>query len=269
MEDDKVNVNNSGPEEAPKQDNSGIPFPDSSSGVIKSWYQKAKENKKFIKASRITFKSLIPVFTVFVGFVFIIYLIPGLQVATSGHKAKFTNDQELKKDQNYKKQIAVLSKDVQRLSKKYSSYTSDQSYIVINTTDNEFFLYKNKKLVRKGLCSSGANKILQTENKTYIFRTPKGKFSITGKRTHPYWHRSDWDFIEQGLPVPPKDDPSRWEAGILGDYALDLVDGYMIHGTIYKRLMGMPVTHGCVRLGDEDLEIVYNTLNIGSKVYIF
>ena len=56
---------------------------------------------------------------------------------------------------------------------------------------------------------------------------------------------------------------------MLGDYALDLVDGYMIHGTIYKRLMGMPVTHGCVRLGDDDLVIVYNTLNIGSKVYIF
>jgi lipoprotein-anchoring transpeptidase ErfK/SrfK len=71
------------------------------------------------------------------------------------------------------------------------------------------------------------------------------------------------------MPVPPKDDPSRWEANVLGDYALDLVDGYMIHGTIYKRLMGMPVTHGCVRLGDDDLEIVFNTLNIGSKVYIF
>ena len=56
---------------------------------------------------------------------------------------------------------------------------------------------------------------------------------------------------------------------MLGDYKLDLVDGYMIHGTIYKRLMGMPVTHGCIRLYDEDLEAVYNTLSIGSKVYIF
>jgi hypothetical protein len=269
MEDDIINVNDPGPVERQNQDDQGSTFPGDRYDGTKSWYQKAKENKKLVRALRITTRSLVPVFTVFVGFVFILYLVPGLQETTTGHKAKFTNDQELKKDQNYKKQIAVLSKDVQRLSKKYSSYTSDQSYIVINTTDNEFSLYKNKKLVRKGLCSSGANKILQTENKTYIFKTPKGKFSITGKRTHPYWHRSDWDFIEQGLPVPPKDDPSRWEAGILGDYALDLVDGYMIHGTIYKRLMGMPVTHGCVRLGDEDLEIVYNTLNIGSKVYIF
>jgi L,D-transpeptidase ErfK/SrfK len=55
----------------------------------------------------------------------------------------------------------------------------------------------------------------------------------------------------------------------LGDYALAIGDGYLIHGTIYKRFLGMPVTHGCVRLNDEDLEVIYNTLNIGSKVYIF
>ena len=68
---------------------------------------------------------------------------------------------------------------------------------------------------------------------------------------------------------PPKDDFSRYEYGVLGDYALAIGDGYLIHGTIYKRFLGMPVTHGCVRLNDEDLEVIYNTLNIGSKVYIF
>jgi hypothetical protein len=202
-------------------------------------------------------------------FAFVLYLAPNLQEISSGRKSKISASSEFKKDADYKKQIVRMSKEIQRLSRKYSTYTSGQSYIVINTTDNKFFLYKNKMLVREGLCSSGANKMLQTEKKTYLFKTPKGKFSITGKRKHPYWHRSDWDFIEQGLPVPPKDHPSRWEEGVLGDYALDLVDGYMIHGTIYKRLMGMPVTHGCVRLGDKDLEIVFNTLNIGSKVYIF
>ena len=50
---------------------------------------------------------------------------------------------------------------------------------------------------------------------------------------------------------------------------MDLGDSYMIHGTIYKRFLGMPVTHGCVRLNDEDLEVVYNTVSVGSKVYIF
>jgi hypothetical protein len=231
--------------------------------------QRLRENKKIFRVFRVSLYTLILLLSVVFLFFFFLYMAPGLKEMNSGHKTKITNDKELLKDAAYKKQVTLMSKNIQQLSKKYNAYTSGQSYIVINTTDNKFSLYKNKKLIREGLCSSGANKILQTEKKTYVFKTPKGKFSITGKRKNPYWHRSDWDYIEQGLPVPPKDDPSRWEDNVLGDYALDLVDGYMIHGTIYKRLMGMPVTHGCVRLGDEDLEIVFNTLSIGSKVYIF
>jgi L,D-transpeptidase YbiS len=71
------------------------------------------------------------------------------------------------------------------------------------------------------------------------------------------------------MPIPPPGDPSRFESGTLGAYKLTLGDGYMIHGTIYKRFIGQSVTHGCVRLLDEDLEAVYNTLQIGSKVYIY
>jgi lipoprotein-anchoring transpeptidase ErfK/SrfK len=56
---------------------------------------------------------------------------------------------------------------------------------------------------------------------------------------------------------------------VLGDYALILGKGYMIHGTLYQRLIGSPVTHGCVRLLDDDLEAVYKTLPIGSKVFIY
>jgi lipoprotein-anchoring transpeptidase ErfK/SrfK len=113
--------------------------------------------------------------------------------------------------------------------------------------------------------------MLKTEkgDKVWVFKTPKGKRWIHGKITNPSWNRPDWSFIEEGLPVPKKDDPSRWESGVLGDYAMSMGDGYLIHGTIYKRFLGMPVTHGCIRLNDEDLEIVYNTLSIGSKVYIF
>jgi hypothetical protein len=237
--------------------------------MISLYKAKLQANNKLSLILKAVFITVLSIVIPVLLFLYIVYMVPSFQESASGHRTKITNSPELKKDVAYKKQLTLMSKDIQQLSRKYNNYTSGQSYIVINTTENKFSLYKNKKLVREGLCSSGANKVLQTEKKTYIFKTPKGKFSITGKRKHPYWHRSDWDFIEQGLPVPPKDDPSRWEEGVLGDYALDLVDGYMIHGTIYKRLMGMPVTHGCVRLGDEDLEIVYNTLNIGSKVYIF
>ena len=59
------------------------------------------------------------------------------------------------------------------------------------------------------------------------------------------------------------------EEGVLGDYALKLGDGYMIHGTIWQRYLGLPVTHGCVRLNDADLEAVYKSLDKGAFVYIY
>jgi lipoprotein-anchoring transpeptidase ErfK/SrfK len=269
MENDQTINEGSQPENEIKSDNDNIISENIVSDTDKSAFQRLRENEKLYRAVKITAIALISVLSVLLLFFLFLYAVPVLKEMNSGNRTKITYDAELKKDAAYKKQIALMSKNIQQLSKKLNAYTSGQSYIVINTTDNKFSLYKNKKLVREGICSSGANKILQTEKKNYLFKTPKGKFSITGKRKNPYWHRSDWDYIEQGLPVPPKDDPSRWESGVLGDYALDLVDGYMIHGTIYKRLMGMPVTHGCVRLLDEDLEVVFNTLNIGSKVYIF
>ena len=103
----------------------------------------------------------------------------------------------------------------------------------------------------------------------WIFKTPKGKYRIQGKTTNPVWRKPDWAFVEEGLPIPSKDHHTRYEYGVLGDYALSIGDGYLIHGTIYKRFLGMPVTHGCVRLADDDLEVIFNTLSIGSKVYIF
>jgi lipoprotein-anchoring transpeptidase ErfK/SrfK len=201
---------------------------------------------------------------------FILYLIPVLKEFASVQKTETTNNQEFKKETTYKKQINLMTKDIQRLSQKFSAYTSGQSYIVINTTENRFFLYTNKKLIREGFCSSGSYTMLQTSgDKKWIFKTPKGKYWIRGKTTNPVWKRPDWSFVEEGSPIPPKDDFSRYEYGVLGDYALAIGDGYLIHGTIYKRFLGMPVTHGCVRLNDEDLKVIFNTLNIGSKVYIF
>jgi lipoprotein-anchoring transpeptidase ErfK/SrfK len=213
---------------------------------------------------------LTTIVTIFGLILFILYVIPVVKEISPSGKKHITSE-ELSSDPLYKKQVAILSKDIKKLSVKFNSYTSGQSYIVINTTENRFFLYNNKKLVREGFCSTGSLTMLKTEkgDKFWVFKTPKGKRSVHGKITNPSWNRPDWSFIEEGLPVPPKNSPARYESGVLGDYAMSIGDGYLIHGTIYKRFLGMPVTHGCVRLNDEDLKVVYNTLNIGSKVYIF
>ena len=234
-----------------------------------SFWKRIVSNKRLIRVFKNILFFISTIILVFFTIFFTLYIVPGLS-ETTGHKERTVNNKELKQSAAYKKQIALLNKDIQRLSRKYNGYTSGQTYIVINTTDNRFSLYKNKKLVREGFCSSGSYTMLQsTSNKKWIFKTPKGKYNIQGKTTNPVWKKPDWAFVEEGLPIPSKDDFSRYEYGVLGDYAMSIGDGYMIHGTIYKRFLGMPVTHGCVRLNDEDLKVIYNSLSIGSKVYIF
>ncbi len=55
----------------------------------------------------------------------------------------------------------------------------------------------------------------------------------------------------------------------LGEWALDLGDGYMIHGTLYERLLGRNITHGCVRVGRDDLRVVAEAAVPGTQVFIY
>jgi len=200
-----------------------------------------------------------------------LYLAPSLQNSWGTSRAECAVDSSLLNDRTIKRQIANTKNEITRLERRLASFIPTQTYIVINTVDNRFSLYRSRKLVREGFCSSGSYTLLKTEDgeKEWIFKTPRGRFTIQGKITHPVWRKPDWAFVEEGLPIPGPTDASRYEYGVLGDYAMALGDGYLIHGTLYKRLLGMPVTHGCIRLNDDDLEAVFNSLSVGSKVYIY
>lgn len=166
--------------------------------------------------------------------------------------------------------ISKISRDIAALDKKLDAKTPKSSYITINSASNEFSLYKNGLLIKKDMCSTGSYILLKDDKEQqWLFKTPRGEFRIQGKITSPVWRKPDWAFIEEGLPVPGATHESRYEYGVLGDYALSLGHGYLIHGTLYQRFLGLPVTHGCIRLNDENLELVYNTLQVGSKVYIY
>lgn len=239
-------------------------------GSEPSVWEKFRARKQLYQRVRSVFIAVCSALVILFLIFFVLYIVPALAEISPSQRNTISNNNVAKKDAAYKKQVSLLSRDIQRMSLKYNAYTSGQSYIVVNTTENRFYLYTNKKLIREGFCSSGSYTMLQTSgNKKWVFKTPKGKYWIHGKTTNPVWKRPDWSFVEEGSPIPPKDDFSRYEYGVLGDYALAIGDGYLIHGTIYKRFLGMPVTHGCVRLNDEDLKVIFNTLNIGSKVYIF
>jgi len=189
----------------------------------------------------------------------------------------FSKRDKYKKIENFnidekqiKRVITNLERNNKKLEKKLNWINPYSSYMIVNTTTNTFRLYKGKNLIKEGICSTGSYILLEApDQRKWVFKTPRGVFRIQGKTTSPVWIKPDWAFIEEGLPVPPPNHESRYEYGVLGDYALSLGQGYLIHGTLYKRFLGLPVTHGCIRLNDEDLELVYKTLNIGSKVFIY
>lgn len=165
---------------------------------------------------------------------------------------------------------AALEKDLHKLDAALQKKTPSTYYLIINSASNEFRLYKGHQLIKKDKCSTGSYILLKNDqNQQWMFKTPKGEFRIQGKTTSPVWKKPDWAFVEEGMPVPSATHPSRYAYGVLGDYALSLGNGYLIHGTLYQRFLGLPVTHGCVRLNDENLELVYNTLQVGSKVFIY
>lgn len=143
-------------------------------------------------------------------------------------------------------------------------------YLVVSTTDNVFHLRRGRDELRTGRCSTGSLVQLRGEDgRQWTFETPRGRFRVLDKREKPVWVKPDWAFVEEGRPVPPAGAPERYERGALGDYALGLGDGYLIHGTLYQRQLGMAVTHGCIRLGDDDLAAAYRALPVGASVFIY
>lgn len=215
-----------------------------------------------------------PLILFLVSLVLSVYLLGGTPIFAALFSSKYPYlefSSKTETSSNSEKIYENTQKELKKLSQDLDNFTPSRPYLVVNTTKNHFYLYQSKgRLMREGFCSSGSYIKLRADNdREWLFKTPKGMRTIKGKTRSPVWRKPDWAFIEEGLPVPPPDHPSRYESGVLGDYALSLGDGYLIHGTIYKRFLGMPVTHGCIRMGDEDLELVYKTLDIGSRVYIY
>ena len=70
------------------------------------------------------------------------------------------------------------------------------------------------------------------------------------------------------LYVPPLGTKNRRITRELGEYALDLGGGYLIHGTPEEATVGQASTHGCLRMRGFDLEWLYDNVPVGAPVTI-
>jgi lipoprotein-anchoring transpeptidase ErfK/SrfK len=71
--------------------------------------------------------------------------------------------------------------------------------------------------------------------------------------------------------IPPPTSLQRRVPDALGPFKLDMGDGYLIHGThpYNEDSIGEAVSHGCVRMNNEDLIQLYPMVPRGTKVTIF
>jgi len=71
--------------------------------------------------------------------------------------------------------------------------------------------------------------------------------------------------------MPPVNTIQRKVTNALGPYKLDMGDAYLIHGThnYNESSVGEAVSHGCVRLTNDDLRVLYSQVPQGTPVFIF
>ena len=105
------------------------------------------------------------------------------------------------------------------------------------------------------------------------WKTPLGKTTIIKKVKDPAWHPPESirrEHAANGDPLPAIVPPGPNNP--LGAYALylNLPGDYRIHGTDVAKIygIGMQITHGCVRMYPEDIQALYNSVAIGTPVFI-
>jgi L,D-transpeptidase ErfK/SrfK len=102
------------------------------------------------------------------------------------------------------------------------------------------------------------------------WETPLGATTVVAKAVNPHWYvpasvRREHRELGNPLPsvIPPGPDNP------LGSRVLKLeMPGYLIHGTNQPYGVGMRVSHGCVRLYPENIEYLYELVDIGEPVRI-
>jgi lipoprotein-anchoring transpeptidase ErfK/SrfK len=69
--------------------------------------------------------------------------------------------------------------------------------------------------------------------------------------------------------IPPVGTTARQFPEVLGTHRLNLGDGYALHGTKAVAQLGTSVSHGCVRLHNDDISRLYSMASVGDEVIIY
>ena len=131
--------------------------------------------------------------------------------------------------------------------------------IVINVAEMRLYYYpKGKKTVE--VLPIGIGQIGKDTPENWVT-------TVQRKRANPTWTptaRIRKEYASNGVTLP-----AVWPAGPdnpMGLYALYIGNLYAIHGTNATFGIGLRVSQGCVRLRDNDIEHLFNSVPVGTRV---
>lgn len=185
-------------------------------------------------------------------------------------RAEFSGD--VPSDARAQEQLATRLRASERdLRARLAAAAPRDVYIVIDQTQNRLYLRRGDETLLQAVCSTGSGMVLREstgKKREWVFDSPRGRFTVRSMHKNPVWAKPDWAFVEESQPIP-RNPADRLEYNSLGEYALRFGDGFMIHGTLYERLLGRAVSHGCIRVGRDDLRKVWANARVGTQIYIY
>ncbi len=156
--------------------------------------------------------------------------------------------------------------------RRYERKKHSKRFAIIDKKRFELSVYevvdgKKQKLMRTPV-ALGYDRCLSEAKGGKCYYTPEGEFEIEFKLFDP--DGINW-CIPPKMAAEFKSKLARGERcwrGVMGNYAMHFGDSLFLHGTSNPSSIGSRTTHGCVRLRNPDIEMVYQMLRNGDKVLI-
>jgi L,D-transpeptidase catalytic domain len=146
---------------------------------------------------------------------------------------------------------------------------ADLKYVVVDVDHNELRFMDGQQVLWRAPVGTGTGfRLTSNAGRNWQFDTPSGTMYVQYKEQNPTWFIPDWWFIENKRPLPPAGSPERRQEGGLGAAAVYLGNELAIHGTDKPELLGRRVSHGCIRLSNENALRLFHNVQIGTPVII-
>ncbi len=200
-----------------------------------------------------------------------------------------------------KSKLGLTGDSLKSLMSQTAAEATDQPYIVVSMADHRLWYKQGKQILFDAPVATGSGKelvggaspdwhyveqahkkglgivhldagekiptgdgVLTTQNGDVVKRYNNGTTvslggGVEGKEI----------VVNGNIVVPPYGTTARRYMGVLGTRRLELGDGYGIHGTDHPESIGQSVSHGCVRMRNEDIERLYPMVAVGTPVYIY